>query len=355
MLRRLRNAFKPKPQLALRVRALEEMLLLTPSAFELAICDLLTEMGFRSVHRVGGAGDLSVDITASDEKGRKTAVQCKRYAPENRVNSRDVQQFIGMTVTHHRAERKLYVTTSGFTAAASELGRKHKIELIDGLALSELLLEHRGAIPERELVSGQPSLRELLDLAAAGVIDLDKIEFQIDPAELEEFGTVSDEELLELQQLDESEARAAGLPFASPNFNPAAGDAAPIDCHRCGGTMEWDFSYGGYHCASCGRRVAFDGNDFRVINTGNVNQGPHAPQAPPIHATPTPAALPFTAPDGSQWMMAPPLEMQKTCANCGNAMETVWSLPGYHCWFCNRGEIFIDASTLNVLHPGDRQ
>lgn len=331
------------------------MLLLTPSAFELAICDLLTEMGFRSVQRVGGAGDLSVDITARDEKGRKTAVQCKRYAPENRVSSRDVQQFIGMTVTHHRAERKLYVTTSGFTAAAAELGRKHKIELIDGLALSELLLEHRGAIPERESLSGQPSVRELLDLAAAGVIDLDKIEFQLDPAELEEFGTVSDEELLELQELDEAEARAAGLPFASPNFNPAAGDAAPIDCHRCGGMMEWDFSYGGYHCASCGRRVAFDGNDFRVINTGNVNQGAAASQPAPTHTTPAPPALPFTAPDGTQWMIAPPLEMQKTCANCGKAMEPVWSLPGYHCWFCNRGEMFIDASTLNVLHPGDKQ
>ena len=71
------------------------MLLLTPSAFELAICDLLTEMGFRSVQRVGGAGDLSVDITARDEKGHKTAVQCKRYAPENRVDSRTCSNSSG--------------------------------------------------------------------------------------------------------------------------------------------------------------------------------------------------------------------------------------------------------------------
>lgn len=36
-------------------------------------------------------------------------------------------------------------------------------------------------------------------------------------------------------------------------------------------------------------------------------------------------------------------------------METVWSLPGYHCWACGRGEIYIDATTLQILHPSEQQ
>jgi DNA-directed RNA polymerase subunit RPC12/RpoP len=344
MLRRLRNAFRRKPALALQVRALEEMLVLTPQAFELAICNLLTEMGFRRVQRVGGAGDLGVDITAKDEHGRTTAVQCKRYAPDKRIGSREVQQFIGMTVTHHTAERMLYVTTSAFTTAASQLAHKHGIELIDGDKLTQLLIEHRGALPEREMPYGQPSFRELLELDAAGIIDLDRFEVTVDPGLLDEFGAVSEEELAAEQQLDRAEAHAAGLPFASPNFNPTAGDAPPIDCHRCGGTMTWDFGFGGYHCPSCGRRLAFDGQDFRVVNTGDADAGAGGKNfLSPRPEMPAPPAVPFTAPDGSQWMMVAPLEMQRVCENCGNQMEPVWSLPGYQCRSCGRSEMYIDA------------
>jgi len=69
MLRKLREAFRPRPALDLQIRALEEMLVLTPQAFELAVCDLLRDMGFRGIRRVGGAGDLGVDITARDVFG----------------------------------------------------------------------------------------------------------------------------------------------------------------------------------------------------------------------------------------------------------------------------------------------
>jgi len=356
MLRRLREAFRPKPALALQIRALEEMLVLTPTAFELAVCDLLTEMGFGHVKRVGGAGDLSVDIVARDEKGRSVAVQCKRYVPGNRVGSRDVQQFIGMTVTHHKTDRKLYVTTSGFTAAAAELGRKHGVELIDGDRLTRLLLEHRGVPPPPEPSDAQPNITELLDLAAAGVIDLDRIDFQLDPSVLAELPATSDEELEALQLLNEEEARAAGLPFASAKFNPAAGSAPPIDCWRCGGTLSWDFNFGGYHCPGCGRRVAYDGTDFRVINSGDASSSPTPPTKQASRpVVPEPPVLPFTRPDGSHGLMAPPLEPLKTCENCGNAMETVWSLPGYHCWSCGRGEMYLDATTLQVLTRGARQ
>lgn len=363
MLKRLRDSFKRRPALELQIRTLEEMLILTPAAFELAVCDLLADMGFRSVKRVGGAGDLSVDITARDERGKSVGVQCKRYAPGNRVGSRDVQQFIGMTVTHHKVDRKLYVTTSGFTRSAVDLARKHGIELVDGDKLTRLLLEQRGAPTESPASEGEQSITELLELAAAGVIDMDKINFQLDPSVLAEIPELTEEELAEMQEWNESDARAGGVPYASSTFNAGGDTAAPIDCFRCGGTMTWDTRYGGYHCPNCGRRVAFDGTDFRVINTGDATapaaeRGPHQVPAGPQQVSPqgyTTPALPYTAPDGSQWLMAPPLDMAKVCENCGQTMEAVWSLPGYHCWSCGRSEMYADATTLTVLTPGAQQ
>jgi DNA-directed RNA polymerase subunit RPC12/RpoP len=332
------------------------MLVLTPTAFELAVCDLLSDMGFKSVRRVGGAGDLSVDVTARDEKGKSVAVQCKRYAPGNQVGSRDVQQFIGMAFTHHKVDRKLYVTTSGFTRAAAELGNKHGIELIDGDCLARLLLEHRGA--EEGVLESKSQIGELLDLAAAGVIDLDRVELQLDPSMLREMPDVSAEELEETGTLSEHDARALGLPVASsPNFNPAAGDALPIHCFRCGGTMTWEMPDGGYRCPDCGRHIAFDGKDFRVANTG-IERDPGALRRGPQFVSPqgyTTPVLPYTTSDGTSGFMSPPLDMAKKCATCSSTMEATWSLPGYHCWSCGRSEMYADAITLQVLDTGVRQ
>jgi hypothetical protein len=71
-------------------------------------------------------------------------VQCKRYAPGSRVGSKDMQAFIGMMAVHHRADSGIFVTTSGYTAPAIELGTKHGLTLIDGPRLAELIDEvHR--------------------------------------------------------------------------------------------------------------------------------------------------------------------------------------------------------------------
>jgi restriction system protein len=121
-----------------RVRSIGEYLALTPKQFEAAVGDLLREIGFREVRHVGGAGDLGADLLCRDASGRKTVVQCKRYAPGKRVTSPAIQAFIGMATVHHRASHGVFVTTSDFTGPAVELAREHGLLLIDGTSLVAL-------------------------------------------------------------------------------------------------------------------------------------------------------------------------------------------------------------------------
>lgn len=115
-----------------RARQLGELLALSPKEFEQTMGMLLKLMGFPRVECVGGAGDLSVDLRGMDQRGAYFVAQCKRYAPEHKVGSIDVQQFIGMATVHHRAQRLLYFTTSTYTAPAIELAKHHAIELFSG-------------------------------------------------------------------------------------------------------------------------------------------------------------------------------------------------------------------------------
>jgi restriction system protein len=127
-------------QRRLRVRTLGELLSLTPAQFEEAVGDLLSELGYRDVRRVGGAGDLAADIQCRDPEGMSVIVQCKRYAPGTRIGSPVIQTFIGMQSIHHRADRGIFVTTSEFTQPAVTLARHHGLTLIDGAELSRLIL-----------------------------------------------------------------------------------------------------------------------------------------------------------------------------------------------------------------------
>lgn len=144
---------------ALKIRHFERLLVITPTQFEHEVAALLKEQGFRRAVVSGGANDLTADITGRDESGRSVIVQCKRYAPNRSVGSPEIQTFIGMATTHHKADRLLYVTTARFTRAATDLAHKHNVELIDGAKLAELLAETRG-LPE---TPEHFTIRELLE------------------------------------------------------------------------------------------------------------------------------------------------------------------------------------------------
>lgn len=137
---------------------------LTPTGFEYAVARLLAQAGYRDVGVTGGAGDLAADITAVDPNGRSAIVQCKRYAVSHKVGSREVQQFIGMAVTHHRAERMLYVTTSQFTDPARRLGEQHGVVLFDGSGLLRLSREVADTISRSEATVNAEFVRRQKEL-----------------------------------------------------------------------------------------------------------------------------------------------------------------------------------------------
>ncbi len=115
------------------------LLLLSPSDFERTVADLLRRRGYRDVRRVGGAGDVGLDVWCRDAQGRTVAVQCKRYQPAHRVGSPEIQHLIAMSTVHHRTDRAMFVTTSGYTQPAVALARQHAVQLIDGAELSRML------------------------------------------------------------------------------------------------------------------------------------------------------------------------------------------------------------------------
>ena len=123
-------------ELRARMATLGGMLVMTPTEFEEAIGDLLIRWGFTAVERVGGSGDLAVDLRCRDPAGRFTVVQCKRYGPGHNIGSGDIQKFVGM-IHVHGADRGIFITTSGFTEPARELAKRAGVGLIDGPELAK--------------------------------------------------------------------------------------------------------------------------------------------------------------------------------------------------------------------------
>lgn len=123
-----------------RLNSLNALLALTPYEFEETVCKLLaTYENLHDVKRVGGAGDLAVDIIAYGRANNLIAVQCKKYAPENKIGSPEIQKFIGMLHVHHHTESGIFVTTSTFTQPAIDLAEKHSLFLIDGERLVDMM------------------------------------------------------------------------------------------------------------------------------------------------------------------------------------------------------------------------
>jgi restriction system protein len=134
---------------------LETILGATPRFFESLVLDLLHAMGYGTsradLQRVGGVGDEGIDgIISLDRLGlEKVYVQAKRW--RNSVGRPDVQAFYG-ALRGQRANKGVFITTSSFTAQASEFA--HSIEglvLIDGAQLASLLIEHSVGVTNRAI------------------------------------------------------------------------------------------------------------------------------------------------------------------------------------------------------------
>ncbi|MFJ8558436.1 restriction endonuclease [Streptomyces microflavus] len=91
---------------------------LDPYAFEEAVAELCRRDDCADAEVVGGAGDLGADVLATTPDGRRLVVQCKRYGPDNRAGSQELQRFGGTCYAVHGADIALVVSTGGFTEPA---------------------------------------------------------------------------------------------------------------------------------------------------------------------------------------------------------------------------------------------
>lgn len=119
------------------------------SFFERVVVELLVKMGYGGSRSdagkaIGKSGDGGIDGIIKEDKLGLDAVyiQAKRW-DSNSVGRPDVMQFAG-ALQAQRATKGIFITTSKFTDEArsyvSQIGSK--IVLIDGVQLTNLMIEH---------------------------------------------------------------------------------------------------------------------------------------------------------------------------------------------------------------------
>jgi restriction system protein len=128
---------RPLPKLP---HGLRNVLELEPYDFETFVAKLLEAQGFTSVGLVGRSGDRGVDVIATDPKGVMTIIQCKRYF-RHKVSATPVQRLHSFGITRG-AQRRMLVTTSGFTPQAKEEAKHTNTELINGRMLEALIAKY---------------------------------------------------------------------------------------------------------------------------------------------------------------------------------------------------------------------
>lgn len=138
----------------------EKLLELNPTQFEQVVLDLIRALGYggstEKLEHTGGAGDFGIDgIVHLDRLGLdKIYLQAKRYKPENKINSRQIQEFFGALKGRH-ATKGIFLTTSSYQDSALQYARtvSDTLVLIDGHKIAELMIESQvGVSAKRKIV-----------------------------------------------------------------------------------------------------------------------------------------------------------------------------------------------------------
>jgi restriction system protein len=128
-----------------------------PDFLEKLVLRLLVAMNYGGAaddasELLGGPGDEGVDgVVRLDRLGLDPIyVQAKRWNASHPVTSKEMRDFIG-SLQIKNAARGVFITTSTFTADASEAAKKggKQIVLINGTKLAELMIEHGVGVQER--------------------------------------------------------------------------------------------------------------------------------------------------------------------------------------------------------------
>jgi hypothetical protein len=134
---------KPKPALPLTFQerltqgphlTMADLLHLSPGDFEEFISLVVEAMGldYHHVQRVGGSGDVGIDIYALSTFHLPVVIQCKRYQENILIDSPTIQQFLG-SITYRGAIYGWFITTSDYTFPARSVAQaSNRIRLLNG-------------------------------------------------------------------------------------------------------------------------------------------------------------------------------------------------------------------------------
>lgn len=143
---RLESAFQ-ELQHALKADLLEQIRAMDPFAFEQVVLDVLVKMGYggsraEAARVTQKSGDEGIDGVINEDRLGLDAiyVQAKRW--QQTVGRRELQGFVGALVGQ-RANKGVFITSGAFANTAHEFVKsiQHKIVLIDGDRLAELMIE----------------------------------------------------------------------------------------------------------------------------------------------------------------------------------------------------------------------
>jgi len=126
---------------------LEKIIQSEPVFFEHLVKDLLVAMGYKGEHGnaivTTASRDGGIDgIINQDPLGTSTVYfQAKKYNHGNTVQRQDIEAFYG-ALSRIRANRGVFITTSRFSKSAEETALGFSIVLIDGIMLTDLMLQY---------------------------------------------------------------------------------------------------------------------------------------------------------------------------------------------------------------------
>ena len=120
----------------------------TPYFFEKLVVELLSAMGYKGTNGQAfvtqKSNDSGIDgIINQDALGTRTVyIQAKRYQVGNNVGRNEMQAFFG-ALSGFGSDRGVFITTSNFSNGAIEYAKNQHIVLINGVRLSDLMLQYQ--------------------------------------------------------------------------------------------------------------------------------------------------------------------------------------------------------------------
>lgn len=123
---------------------LSEIMNQTAAFFENLVVDLMKAMGYGDGFKTKNSGDGGIDGVINEDKlgFNLIYIQAKRWDIDKTIGRPEIQKFAGAMMGPPRIDQGLFITTAKFSDGAREYAQAQHIILVDGKALSELMIEY---------------------------------------------------------------------------------------------------------------------------------------------------------------------------------------------------------------------